>query len=408
MSHAACTVSVVTTDGPAGRAGVTVSVMTSVSADTPQPTLLACVHHRSAAAAAILANGVFCVNVLRDDQSYISEHFAGRTGIGAAERFARAAWTAQKTGAPRVVDPLVAFDCRLLSGERVGTHHVFVGAVEEIFVAHGGTPLIYANRAYGTPTRLDAGGLMAEASRTLRLGAFHTFGPYIVPDVLERLARAGMAVDLRLLEGDHRRLVEALHAGEIELALLYDLGLDGGIARERLAALPPHVLLPDGHPLAAAGALGLAELAGEPLILLAALVSVHAYGSCPRADLLGSRTNSAPTRIRMAIKVSSDEIAVNVGSISKRTVSHIRFGRVVASGPPTKIAMTTSSNEIRNANAAAEVIVALIEGKVTYQSERQKSAPRLRAASSIAGSVVRNAPRTITITRGVAMTVCPR
>ena len=268
MSHAACTVSVVTTDGPAGRAGVTVSAMTSVSADTPQPTLLVCVHHRSAAAPAILANGVFCVNVLRDDQSYISEHFAGRTGIGAAERFACAAWTAQKTGAPRVVDPLVAFDCRLLSGERVGTHHVFVGAVEEIFVAHGGTPLIYANRAYGTPTRLDTGKSMSEGSRTLRLGAFHTFGPYIVPDVLERLARAGMSVDLRLLEGDHRHLVEALHAGEIELALLYDLGLDGGIARERLAALPPHVLLPEGHPLAAAGALGLAELAGEPLILL--------------------------------------------------------------------------------------------------------------------------------------------
>ncbi len=102
----------------------------------------------------------------------------------------------------------------------------------------------------------------------MRLGAFHTFGPYIVPDVLERLARAGMAIDLRLLEGDHRRLLEALHAGEIELALLYDLGLDTGIARERLAALPPHVLLPNGHPLAAEGALALARLANEPLILL--------------------------------------------------------------------------------------------------------------------------------------------
>ena len=33
MSHAACTVNVVTTDGPAGRAGVTVSAMSSVSAD---------------------------------------------------------------------------------------------------------------------------------------------------------------------------------------------------------------------------------------------------------------------------------------------------------------------------------------------------------------------------------------
>ena len=42
MSNAACTVSVVTTDGPAGRFGVTVSAMASVSADTPKPTLLVC------------------------------------------------------------------------------------------------------------------------------------------------------------------------------------------------------------------------------------------------------------------------------------------------------------------------------------------------------------------------------
>ena len=76
MSHAASTVNIVTTDGPAGRAGVTVSAMCSVTADAP--TLLVCVHQKSAACEAILANGVFCVNVLRDDQALISDTFAGR------------------------------------------------------------------------------------------------------------------------------------------------------------------------------------------------------------------------------------------------------------------------------------------------------------------------------------------
>ena len=47
MSHAACTVNIVTTDGRAGRSGVTVSAMSSVSADTPKPTLLVCIHHQS-------------------------------------------------------------------------------------------------------------------------------------------------------------------------------------------------------------------------------------------------------------------------------------------------------------------------------------------------------------------------
>ena len=63
MSVAATTVNVVTTDGDAGRAGVTVSAMSSVSADTQRPTLLVCINENSSAAAAILENGVFCVNI---------------------------------------------------------------------------------------------------------------------------------------------------------------------------------------------------------------------------------------------------------------------------------------------------------------------------------------------------------
>ena len=64
MSHAAATVNVITSDGSAGRVGLTVSAMSSVSADTPRPTLLICVNENSAAASSILENGVFCVNAV--------------------------------------------------------------------------------------------------------------------------------------------------------------------------------------------------------------------------------------------------------------------------------------------------------------------------------------------------------
>jgi len=53
MAQAAATVNIVTTDGPRGRAGVTVSAMSSVSADMEKPVLLVCVHHLSPAAPAI-------------------------------------------------------------------------------------------------------------------------------------------------------------------------------------------------------------------------------------------------------------------------------------------------------------------------------------------------------------------
>jgi flavin reductase (DIM6/NTAB) family NADH-FMN oxidoreductase RutF len=269
MSYAACTVNVVTTDGPGGRAGVTVSAMSSVSADMPQPTLLVCVHHLSPAARAILANGVFCVNILRDDQSYISDSFAGRYKTADGDKFSCAAWTTERTGSPRVVDPLVAFDCRLINSQQVGTHHVLLGAVEHVFAAGSGSPLIYANRAYGTALRVDNYRTPEPSSaETLKVGAFHTFGPYLLPEVLERLARAGRVGDVRLREGDQRQIMEALRSGEIEIALLYDFDLGDDVVLERLGSVEPYVLLPEGHPLAELKTIPAADLIGEPLILL--------------------------------------------------------------------------------------------------------------------------------------------
>jgi flavin reductase (DIM6/NTAB) family NADH-FMN oxidoreductase RutF len=272
MSHAASTVNVVTTDGAGGRAGVTVSAMASVSADTPQPTLLVCVHHQSRTARPIVTNGVFCVNVLRDDQSYISDIFAGRRKMPDGDPFSCASWATQVTGAPRVADPLVAFDCRLEHHMRVGTHHVFFGAVADIFLGSKGLALIHANRAYGSPAALPAqaaaGSQHADAVGTLRLGCFQTIGPYLVPAVLARLRREHGAADVRLVEGDQRRILKSLRTGETEIALLFDLDLPDDLEREPLGELRPYVLLPEGHELAARTGLTLPDLVDQPLVLL--------------------------------------------------------------------------------------------------------------------------------------------
>ncbi|HSF95652.1 MAG TPA: LysR substrate-binding domain-containing protein [Thermohalobaculum sp.] len=272
MAQAAATVNVVTTDGPRGRAGVTVSAMSSVSADMEKPVLLICVHHLSPAAPAILANGVFCVNVLRDDQSYISDSFAGRFSDQLADKFDCAEWTTQVTGAPRVVDPLAAFDCRVREHTRIGTHYVFFGEVEDIFVAARGSPLIYANRAYGAATRIDRatslGAGVAAEGRRLSVGCFHTFGPFILPEVIEKLRARENRIELNLIEGDQRRVLESLLAGETELAMLYDIGLPDEVQRETLTELHPYVLLAEGHALAEKSELTPQDLAGEPMVLL--------------------------------------------------------------------------------------------------------------------------------------------
>ena len=146
MRRAASGVTVVTTDGPAGRFGVTVSAMTSVSADPPS--VLVCVNNTSRAAEAIGTNKRFCVNLLAHHQTELSDVFAGR--LGRADRFAGFAWSALGTGAPSLEDALSSFDCRLVESHVFGSHTVFMGLVVAVRSGEG-APLVYHDRAYCRP-----------------------------------------------------------------------------------------------------------------------------------------------------------------------------------------------------------------------------------------------------------------
>lgn len=147
MSRAATTVSVVTTDGPAGLAGVTVSAMTSVSADGDAPTMLVCVNKDASAADPILRNGCFVINVLEASQQAIADTFAGRGGAQGAARFDGLTLERLRTGAP-ALPGLAAFDCEIRAVDLIGTHHVIIGAVRAVRALDSGTPLIYGMRSY--------------------------------------------------------------------------------------------------------------------------------------------------------------------------------------------------------------------------------------------------------------------
>ena len=92
--------------------------------------------------------------MLRDDQAFISDSFAGRSPQPDGDKFACTRWIAGESGLPRIAAGLAAFDCRLQSSQRVDTHHVLIGAVQDIHVAAPGTPLIYSNRSYHRPAVL--------------------------------------------------------------------------------------------------------------------------------------------------------------------------------------------------------------------------------------------------------------
>ena len=268
MALSASTVNVVTTDGVAGRAGVTVSAMTSVSADGEAPTLLVCIHHLSPTAQTIIKNGCFCTNILKDDQINISDTFAGRTKSSGEEKFSCAAWFAMASGAFRVSDALAAFDCKLKSHEQVGTHYVLIGEVEEIFTSSHGSPLIYANRAYGSPVRITNPPHRRNQQAHYRIGTFHTFGPYLLPAVLRKMQDEIGVFGLELYEGDQRYLLELLRDEVIDYAFLYDLDLDDSLKKHRIADMIPYVLLAKNDTLAGHGKITARELLEKPLVLL--------------------------------------------------------------------------------------------------------------------------------------------
>lgn len=155
MSRAATFVAVATTDGTAGRFGVTISSLTSVSADGDHPSLLACIHHLSPAAAAILCNRAFCANLLHESQESIANLFAGREGPSSAGRFDRVGWTAGSLGQPLLDRATARFECRLATSLLWETHYIIVGNVVSVSLSEDSAALLYGQRAYRRAVGLD-------------------------------------------------------------------------------------------------------------------------------------------------------------------------------------------------------------------------------------------------------------
>lgn len=146
MSRLAASVSVVSTNGPAGRFGLTVSAVTSVSADPP--TLLICVNRKNPIAEAIRANERFAVNVLRADQRALAETFSGHPSRGEAYDFSLSRWEVGPHDIPLASGSVAWFLCELADEHHAGTHSIFLGGVERVG-AGSGFPLVYGQRSFG-------------------------------------------------------------------------------------------------------------------------------------------------------------------------------------------------------------------------------------------------------------------
>jgi len=144
MRGVAASVAVVTTDGPAGRHGATVTAFSSVSADPP--TVLVCLHAESRIARQVRENARFCVNILPAALPEVADRFAGRDDHRIEDRFSGIDCYAPP-GQPPMIDGATAFCCDLDTSLRSGSHLVLLGHVREVLDA-GTEPLAYCDGAY--------------------------------------------------------------------------------------------------------------------------------------------------------------------------------------------------------------------------------------------------------------------
>jgi flavin reductase (DIM6/NTAB) family NADH-FMN oxidoreductase RutF len=148
MSQIVSGVSIVTTDGPAGRFGLTVSSFCSLDADPPM--VLICVNQRSPLLQAIIQNRVLALNVLAESHAELADVFAGRPHQGSAYDFDRASWTSGETKSPLLEGAVALFDCDLAEHYEAATHVIFTAKVRHS--QHDPQiPLLYTRRAYGRP-----------------------------------------------------------------------------------------------------------------------------------------------------------------------------------------------------------------------------------------------------------------
>lgn len=145
MSRLGAAVNIITTNGPAGRHGMTASAVCSVSDDPAS--LLVCINRSARMHEIVTRNRMLCVNVLSAGQEALSGVFAGRA-FSVEERFGHGAWSDLGQGLPALDGALSNLVCRVESDLDGGTHSIFLCHVEALRLREDGDGLVYFGRAY--------------------------------------------------------------------------------------------------------------------------------------------------------------------------------------------------------------------------------------------------------------------
>jgi 3-hydroxy-9,10-secoandrosta-1,3,5(10)-triene-9,17-dione monooxygenase reductase component len=127
--------------------GITVNALTSVSLE-PSDVVIA-LDRKRFIVPAIEADRRYAVNILAEDQQWLSDCFAGATVTPGRDAFCGAVWHPGSTGLPLLDGAIATMECELIDRFEVGDHYLYVGRVAALSLDEPhAPPLLYHRRRY--------------------------------------------------------------------------------------------------------------------------------------------------------------------------------------------------------------------------------------------------------------------
>jgi flavin reductase (DIM6/NTAB) family NADH-FMN oxidoreductase RutF len=143
MGHFATGVTIITSALDGEVRGMTANSVTSVSLEPMS--VLVCINHEALTHRLVSESGIFCVNILSDEQEALSRGCARPDtpeatlqGVG---------YRVGTTGAPILEGILAYLDCRVSATFEVGTHSIVIGEPIDLGF-HEGKPLAFYRGKY--------------------------------------------------------------------------------------------------------------------------------------------------------------------------------------------------------------------------------------------------------------------
>lgn len=139
-------VNVITTNGIAGKCGLTATAVVSIT-DTP-PTMMVSINRNSATNETFKANSRMAVNILNANQQLVAEYFGGMHQVTMEERFAAFDFIEGKGKLPILQGAIANLEGSIVATHEVGTHTLFILELDSMEMTNNGDALVYFNRSF--------------------------------------------------------------------------------------------------------------------------------------------------------------------------------------------------------------------------------------------------------------------